>query len=202
MKRLTVDFDDWGDRAVNEAASVLSKGGIVVYPTETCYGLGVDIFNQDALSKLYRLKKMPAFKPVSIVVTSINDAKRWGVFDKNDEELMKRYWPGPYTFVVKRGSTLPHFFNKGINKIGLRNPPVNDLIKIAGKIGHPITTTSANLSGRPECYEVSEFFSQLKGEHIPVDIDLVIDAGSIGENPPSTVYDCTEDVVIRGDIEI
>jgi L-threonylcarbamoyladenylate synthase len=202
MKRLTINFDNWGDKAVSECVSVLKNGGIVVYPTETCYGLGVDIFNQEALQKLYTLKKMPAYKPVSVIVTSPEDAKRWGEIDQNAEDLMKRYWPGPYTFIVGRKGSLPQFFNKGINKVGFRNPSVLDLLKVVEKMEHPVTTTSANLSGRMECYEVSEFLSQLKGEQIPVKIDLVLDAGEIGENPPSTVYDCVDEKVLRGDIEI
>lgn len=201
MKRLAVNFENWGQEAVCEAVSVLQNGGVIVYPTETCYGIGVDIFNQEALQKLYALKKMPPFKPVSVIVTSVNDAKKWGVLDEKAEELMKSYWPGPYTFLVERADTLPHFFTKANNKVGLRNPSVKYLLDIVEKIGHPITTTSANISGKPECYTINEFLNQLRGEHMPVDIDLIIDAGEIGENPPSTIYDCVDDVVIRGEIQ-
>lgn len=202
MKRLKVDFENWGQEAVSEAVSVLRRGGVVIYPTETCYGIGVDIFNQDALQKLYMLKKMPSFKPVSVIVVSIEDAKKWSVLDEKAEDLMRRYWPGPYTFLVKRANTLPHFFNQASPKIGLRNPNVKDLIDIVTRTGHPVTTTSANISGRPECYKVVDFLNQLKGEHMSVDIDLIIDAGEIGENPPSTIYDCVSDLVIRGELEI
>lgn len=202
MKHLTVNFKNWGDEAVLEAVKVLEQGGIVIYPTETCYGIGVDIFNQEALQKLHTLKRMPLFKPISVIVSSLDDAKRWGVVDKKAEDLMNAYWPGPYTFLVNRADTLPRFFNQGIQKVGFRNPSVKDLLDIVDKTGRPITTTSANISGKPECYKIRDFLSQLKAEHIPVDIDLIIDTGEIGENPPSTIYDCVDDVVIRGEIKI
>lgn len=202
MKRITVTKKKWKDSIIDEAVSVLKNGGIVMHPTDTCYGLAVDIFNEEALQKLYLLKKMDKFKPVSIIVSSIEDARQWGEIDEKAEDLMRRFWPGPYTFLVQRKNTLPMFFNKGIDKVGLRNPDSPNLIEIVNKFGHPVTTTSANISGRPETYDVSEFLGQIKGENISIKPDLIIDIGLIGENEPSTIYDVEKGVCLRGYISL
>ena len=152
MKRLTVKGDKWGSTVEDEVLRTLEHGGIVLHPTETCYGLAVDIFNEEAITRLYQLKKMHQFKPVSIVVFDLEDAKRWAEINTCAEDLMTRFWPGPYTFIVNRHGALPQFFNKGLEKIGLRNPEYESLINISRRLGHPFTTTSANISGRPEAY--------------------------------------------------
>ena len=202
MKRLTVKGDKWGTTVEEEFVRVLEQGGIVVHPTETCYGLAVDIFNEEAITKLYQLKKMHQFKPVSIVVSDLGDAQRWAEVNGRAEELMTRFWPGPYTFIVNRKGTLPKFFNKGLEKVGLRNPEYESLLNCAKRLGHPFTTTSANISGKPETYAVEDFFTQFRSNPMPFEPDLVIDGGFIGVQEPSAVYDCVEENLIRGEIEL
>ncbi len=202
MRRINVSKEKWKDSIIDEAVLILKKGGVVMHPTDTCYGLAVDVFNEEALQKLYSLKRMDMFKPVSIIVSSVQDAKRWGEVDVKAEDLMRRFWPGPYTFLVKRKSTLPMFFNKGIDKVGLRNPYAPNVIRIVDKFGRPVSTTSANISGRPEAYDVSEFLGQIKGENNSVKPDLIIDVGLINENEPSTIYDVENEICLRGSIEL
>lgn len=202
MKRLTVKGDKWGTTVEDEFVRTLERGGIIVHPTETCYGLAVDIFNEDALTNLYRFKQMNQFKPVSIVVSDMEDAKRWGDINNIAKDLIGRFWPGPYTFIVNRQTTLPRFFNKGNPKVGMRNPEYESLLNCARRLGHPFTTTSANVSGRPENYAIEDFFTQLKSEDIKFEPDLVIDGGFIGVQEPSAVYDCVDEQIIRGEIDI
>lgn len=202
MKRLTVKGDKWGSTVEEEVVRVLEQGGIVLHPTETCYGLAVDIFNEEAIAKLYQIKKMNQFKPVSVIVCDCDDAKRWGDVDDRAFELMTRFWPGPYTFIVNRNGALPQFFNKSNNKVGMRNPKYESLINIVKKLGHPITTTSANLSGKPETYDTQDFFTQYKSNPMPFEPDLIIDGGFIGVQEPSAVYDCVDEQVLRGDVDV
>jgi len=202
MKRLTVTGDKWGTTVEEEVVRVLSEGGIVLHPTETCYGLAVDIFNEDAVAKLYQLKKMHQFKPVSVIVCDCDDAKKWGDVDDGASELMKRFWPGPYTFIVNRSGKLPKFFNKSNAKVGMRNPKYESLINIVKKLGHPFTTTSANISGKSETYDPQDFFTQYRSNPMPFEPDLIVDGGFIGVQEPSAVYDCVEEQILRGDIEI
>ena len=202
MKRLTVKGENWGSTVEEEMVRTLQQGGVVLHPTETCYGLAVDIFNEEALQKLYKLKRMHQFKPVSIIVTDKEDAKRWAEVDSRAEELLDKFWPGPYTFLLKRDGSLPQFFCKGISKVGLRNPAYESLLNVVKKVGHPITTTSANLSGKLETYDINDFFTQLKTISGSLQPDLIVDGGFIGVQEPSSIYDIVEEIVVRGDIEV
>lgn len=201
MKRFKVKGNIWSIEAEEEFVKVIQAGGIVMHPTETCYGLAVDVFNEEALVKLHTLKKMSFNKPVSVIVASIDDAKRWGEVNEEAFGLMKKFWPGPYTFIVNRLSALPPFFNKGIEKVGFRNPPIESLLKIVEKIGHPITTTSANISGKPHVYEVEPFLAQLREERIKMELDLILDGGMLEINEPSSIYDVVEGKILRGKMD-
>jgi len=202
MKRFKVNGNIWSTEAEAEFLKVIQAGGIVMHPTETCYGLAADVFNQDALVKLQAIKKMSFNKPVSIIVASIEDAENWGEIDEEAFGLMQKFWPGPYTFIVKMLNTLPPFFNKGTLKVGMRNPPIESLLRIVKKLGHPITTTSANISGKPHVYEVEPFLAQLREERSQIGPDLILDGGLLEENEPSSIYDVVDGKVLRGKIDL
>lgn len=202
MKRFKVNGNNWSIEAEAEFIKVIQAGGIVMHPTETCYGLAVDVFNEEALGKLCSIKKMAFNKPVSIIVASIEDAENWGQIDEEAEKLMQKFWPGPYTFIVKMLNTLPPFFNKGTLKVGMRNPPIESLLKIVKKIGHPITTTSANITGKPHVYEVEPFLAQLREERSRIEPDLILDGGMLDMNEPSSIYDVVDGKVLRGKLDI
>lgn len=202
MKRLTVQGENWGSTVEEEMVRILEQGGLVLHPTETCYGIAVDVFNEDALKKLYILKNMPQFKPISIIVASKEDAKSWADVTTKAEELFDKFWPGPYTFLLNRNGALPQFFNRGITKVGLRNPAYKSILNVVKKIGHPITTTSANISGKSETYDINDFFTQLKSVSSSLQPDLIIDGGFIGIQEPSAVYDTVGEVVLRGNVKI
>jgi L-threonylcarbamoyladenylate synthase len=202
MKRFKVNGNNWSIEAESEFLKVIQAGGIVMHPTETCYGLAADVFNQDALAKLQAIKKMSFNKPVSIIVASIEDAENWGQIDEEAEKLMQKFWPGPYTFIVKMLNTLPPFFNKGTLKVGMRNPPIESLLRIVKKLGHPITTTSANITGKPHVYEVEPFLAQLREERSQIGPDLILDGGLLEENEPSSIYDVVDGKVLRGKLDL
>ena len=202
MKRLTVEGENWGSRVEDEMVEVLKQGGVVLHPTETCYGLAADIFNEDALHKLYALKQMPWFKPVSVIVVDKEDAAKWAEVTEKAEELFNKFWPGPYTFLLNRDGSLPQFFCNGVSKVGLRNPAYKSVLSVTKKIGHPITTTSANISGKPETYDINDFFTQLKSVNSKLQPDLIIDGGFLGIQEPSAIYDVVDEIVIRGDIKV
>ncbi|MBU1992959.1 MAG: L-threonylcarbamoyladenylate synthase [Patescibacteria group bacterium] len=181
------------DEVVAKAVAVLKKGGVIMYPTDTCYGFAVDIFNEPAFRKLYSLKEMPYSKPVSIMVSSEEEAKKYGTFFKLADDIADEFWPGPLTLVLKRKSSLPNFLNIGGDTVGIRVvdfPFVGNLVKAYGL---PLTTTSANITGKKETYSVADFKKQFKNRNsLP---DLVIDAGKLKGTKTSTVAAITADAV-------
>lgn len=154
-------------------------GKVIAHPTDTCYGLAVDIHSEKGLKKLYSLKKMPSDKPVSILVKSLTEAHYYGEFCELSERMAMEFWPGPLTLVVPRKSGLPDFLNSGEELIGLRviDEPVS--LALLEELGGPITTTSANLHGEKTPFSVTD---------LTVEPDLVLDVGYLRKHEkPSTV---------------
>lgn len=204
-------------KALNEglvaAVDVLRAGGVVMHPTETCYGFAVDVANPQALEKLYKLKGRDAGKPVSIMVADLEMAKKYGEFSSKALELAEKYWPrtplgtepwprpGALTILVPRSLNLPENFNKGQEFVGIRCPDHKFSRELVKSFGFPITTTSANLSGEPPLYEVKlEVFGDLIKE-----IDLIVDGGEIPLNKPSTIVKVVGsevEIIRQGDLVI
>lgn len=175
-------------KALPQAVKVLQAGGIVAHPTDTCYGFAASIFSKKAIAKLYKLKKMPRIKPVSILVSTVSEAKKYGIWNKSADALAKKYWPGPLTLVLKRKKTLPSWFNPKTKTIGIRVPDHSFSKLMVKKFSSPVTTTSANISGLKSPYSVAEILRQFKKQTYKP--DLIIDGGILDKkNPPSAVID-------------
>jgi L-threonylcarbamoyladenylate synthase len=166
---------------IQTAVVELLNGGVVAHPTETCYGLAVDIFNREAVNKLYRLKKMPFTKPVSILVRDLKEAEQYGVFNDKARELAEKYWPGPFTIIVPRTELLPKWINFEMDSVGIRissNKKARDLVE---GFGGPLTTSSANVHGHYQAYTVKNILDQ---GIVP---DFILDSGQVGPTLPSTI---------------
>lgn len=136
--------------SLNEAVTILNKGGVVICPTDTIYGFLADATNKKAVEKIYKIKKRPRSKPLPIFVKDLKMAKELAEIDDRQEKILKKYWPGKYTFVLKAKNQKPKSKIYGINKdtIAIRVPKykfLNDLLK---KINKPLVQTSVNISAR------------------------------------------------------
>lgn len=164
---------------------VLRRGGIVAYPTDTFYGLGANCFIKEAIQKIYRLKKRKPSKPISIVVSDLEMAKRLVVdIPPVFNSLAKKFWPGPLTLVLKASPTLPKKLLSIKDSIGIRipdSPWLRELIKAAD---FPVSATSANISGEEEISEYKEIIRNFFRR-----IDLIVDGGKTPGILPSTVVD-------------
>ncbi|MEK7523830.1 MAG: L-threonylcarbamoyladenylate synthase [Patescibacteria group bacterium] len=173
--------------SLSKALSALQSGQVIAHATETCYGFACDIFNEEALERLYQLKQMPCSKPVSILVGDLKMAKKFGIFSKKALDLAKKHWPGPLTIVLERKKSLPKFLNPGHKTVGIRVPKHALSLELVRKFGSPLTTTSANISTKPSPYSVSAIKAQFKKEQLKP--DFMIDSGRLPRNPPSTIVD-------------
>lgn len=137
---------------LNKAAAVLKKGGVVICPTDTVYGFLADATNKKAVDKIYKIKKRPKSKPLPVFVSSIKMARELAEIDERQMRHLKKYWPGKYTFILKRKSTLNtkafQFSVHGIGKeaIALRIPKYAFLQKLLKKVNRPLAQTSVNIS--------------------------------------------------------
>lgn len=178
--------------AVSSAIKTLKKGGLIIYPTETMYGAGVDATNSDAVKKLTVYKDRPIGKPYSIAVKDIKMAEEYGSLNGVSRNLFREFLPGPLTVIVRGKHKLAKGIESEDGKVGIRLPDykfVRDLVK---KLGKPITATSANASYKKRPYKISDILDNLSQKQKEL-IDLVIDAGTLPTRDPSTVIDTTFD---------
>lgn len=180
------------DVDINEVVRILKNGGLVIYPTETLYGIGADATNIFAIKKLNRYKKRPAGKPYSVAVSDVSMADKYVFLNGSAKNIYKTFLPGPVT-VVSKGK---HVVAKGVESesgtLGIRIPYYRLVTDIVNKLGRPITATSANASYKKRPYKISDILDNLS--HIQKRfINLIIDAGELPHNEPSTVVDTTYD---------
>lgn len=168
-----------------KAVKVLRDGGIVAFPTETFYGLGVQFDNEQALRRLYEIKRRPFDKAIPVIVSSVKQAiSLASEVSLLERLLMDRYWPGPLTIVLKAKKGLSNHITAGTGKVAVRIPGRSFALTLAKEAGFPITATSANISGEPpadNAPKVLEYFDEK--------IDLIIDGGKTYGIEPSTIVE-------------
>lgn len=172
---------------IEEAVQLINNEKLIVYPTETVYGLGADATSDDASLRVFKAKERSRDKPVSIAVDSLSMAYFAGKLSRDAEGLIQEFLPGPLTVIVEKRPIISDILSAGTNKIGIRIPDHPVALEIIREFGRPITTTSANISGKPEPFEVGSAVEQL-GDLV----SMAIDSGKSGPAGPSTVVDLTE----------
>lgn len=178
------------DEVIRQAVAVLDAGGLVLFPTETTYGAGVDATNPDAVKKLLAYKSRREGKPLSIAVHSIEMAEQYVELNDQARDLYSKYLPGPVTVVSKSKGVVAPGVASEFNTLGVRWPDYPLMLEISKAFGKPITATSANASNKKRPYSIQDVLENLSKKQIGL-IDLVLDAGTLPENPPSTVIDTT-----------
>jgi L-threonylcarbamoyladenylate synthase len=188
--RLNVDLDAPADRAMILAAEVIQAGGIVVYPTDTLYGLGANAWNTEAVGRVKTIKKRDEGKPLLVIVHA--PAAALALTDEVTDAgkvLMEAFWPGPLTLLFRCGTHVPPAVIGGSGKIGVRVPRSRLCTRLSEMSGCPVTSTSANITGEPTPGSIAEIERALGPG-----VDLYIDGGALPPPLPSTVVDVTEPV--------
>lgn len=194
------------DSVVEQALNCLKKGGILIYPTETLYGIGVDATNELAVQKLLTYKARREGKPLSIAVADQSMAENYADLNQSAKKLYNNFLPGPMTVIskakVKSGLATGVCSERGT--IGIRIPDYELIRSIVTQYGKPITASSANASYKKRPYNVYDIFNNISQKQAKL-IDLVLDAGQLPKREPSTVVDTTasETTVLRqGNIKL
>lgn len=192
---LKIDPDAVKPGTIREIAQVLSRDGVIVYPTDTFYGLGANCFCQKALQRIFEIKKRPGFKGLPVLVSDLEMARGMAAeLPPVFQALASRFWPGPLTLVLKAASHLPAELVGPGRTIGVRLPAVAWLQALIRETGVALVTTSANISGEKEIDTAEEVICAFKGK-----VDLIVDGGRTPGGKPSTVIDLTGEkpVLIR-----
>ena len=176
------------ERLVQEAATAIRNGKIILYPTETTYGIGCDALNDRAILRVFAAKERPQTKPVLVLADTLRMVRTLVTeIPPPALALMKRFWPGPLTILLPPRETVHSAITAGTGKIGVRIPGNRFCLRVIAACKTPLLSTSANISGEPEAHR----FEVLKDQFSDI-VDLLIDAGDLPPSPPSTVVDISE----------
>ena len=177
------------ERAIQQVVDVLKKGGLIIYPTDTIYGLGCDITNQKAIEKIYQLRGIkPEKANLSFICYDLSHISDYiKPIDNATFRLLKKSLPGPFTFIFEANNKVPKLLSSNKKTVGIRVPDNNIAREIVKVLGNPIV--SASIHDEDEILEYSTD-PELIYEKYKDKVDLVIDGG-YGDNTASTVVDCT-----------
>lgn len=178
-----------GQRQVQKAVEILKEGGVIIFPTDTVYGLGCDVFNHKAVERVARIKGIEIEKAnFSFICHNLSHLTDYAKHVNNPAfKLMKQCLPGPFTFILEASSNVPRIFRSRKKTIGIRIPANNIIVEIVRELGNAVLTTSIHNED-----EVLDYITdpELIHEQYKKIVDAVIHGG-FGGNMPSTVIDCT-----------
>lgn len=182
------------DDELDEIVDIIKRDGIIVFPTETVYGIGGNALSENVIKNIYNIKKRPQEKALNILVKNKEEIKKYAyISNELEEEIIDKFMPGPITIILKkRKSQIPDLLTGNNDTIGIRIPD-NDIVKkILEKCNLPIAAPSANISGKPSSIILEDIKPDFDGK-----VDAFIDGGKCKQNISSTIVK-----VIDGNIKI
>lgn len=197
----SINPDKPNPRLIKHAVEILQRGGVIVYPTDTIYGLGADLFNKNAMKKISRIKDVTGGKLLTFICPDLQDISSWAYLDNPAFRIMRRVTPGKYTFVLNASRELPKTLFQKRRTVGIRIPDAPVALALARELGRPLLSTSVPAVEGEFCTDPREIAAAFRH-----DIDLILDAG-IMANEPSTIVDLSggEPVILRqgaGELEL
>lgn len=164
-------------------AKIIKEGGIVIFPTETVYGIGTNGLNKEAIKKLYEVKQRPLNKPISLLVSNIEMVNQVAKnISKLEYKIMQNFFPGPLTIILEKKDIVPDILTANTNTVGIRMPSGEIARKLIEYAGVPIATPSANISGKPSGTNIKDIQKDFEGK-----VDYFIDNGESKLGIPSTI---------------
>ena len=179
-------------RKVRRAVDLLEGGAVIAYPTDTVYGLGCDLTNKHAIDRLYEIKRMERSHPLAFVCPDLGDIARYAIVDNQVYRVLRRFLPGPYTFILQATREVPKLVQMKRKTVGIRVPACEATRALARELGRPIISSTAALPGGDPFIDPNEIDDAFHG------LALVLDAGA-GGSVPTSVIDLTTSppVVVR-----
>ncbi len=183
-------------KSLKKAVEILKNGGVIICPTDTVYGFLADAQNKKAVDKIFKIKKRPKSKPLPVFFKDIKMAIKIVDVSKEQEKVLSKFWPGKYTFVLKRNIDVGRLSNSGSTLYGVNNKTIairipkhkflNNLLK---KINRPLVQTSVNISGQESFKKIRDIIENFKGD---LRVDLTINGGNLLKSKPSRIVDLSK----------
>ncbi|MGH7889777.1 MAG: L-threonylcarbamoyladenylate synthase [Thermodesulfobacteriota bacterium] len=195
---MTEAIKETNPESPKKAVSVLKAGGIIIYPTETLYGLGALALNEESVEKAFHIKGRPVGKPIPILVKDKRMLSEVAEVTDKAAILIDKFLPGPLTLVLQEKERFPTLITAGTGKIAVRISRHSFVERLFGLLDQPITSTSANTSGEENLFDVSEIRKTFEGK-----VELIVDSGNLPPSKGSTVVDLSIDppsIIREGDI--
>ena len=191
MEQLNLDIKNSEniEKVADAVAEVLQSGGVIIYPTDTIYGIGANAFNEEAIEKVMNIKNRDSEKPLSVFVKDIKSARRIACIDSKVEKMLENIWPGPITAILRKKDIVPYLLTGNGETIAVRIPQNKFILHLLEKVEFPIIATSANISGENNLFDAEEImktFGNKKNQ-----IDLFVNIGNIKKTQASTIVDLT-----------
>lgn len=177
------------DEIATKSADILKNGGIVIFPTETVYGVGADAFNINAVEKIFSVKGRAKDNPLIFHISSVRLLDVIAEVSTVAKKLIKNFWPGPLTLVLR--SKIDKIYTFGLDTVAIRMPENLIALKIIEKLGNPVVAPSANISGKPSSTDFNHVLHDFYGK-----VDCIINGGSTVYGIESTVIDLSENKVV------
>lgn len=178
-------------RKIQRVVQVLNEGGVIAYPTDTTFGLGCDLMNKGAIERLYQIKGMSRDQALAFICPDLSDIAKYAVVENQVYRVLKRFLPGPYTFILQATREVPKIVQTKQKTVGIRVPEHPIPVAIVRELGRPLISSTAGRHGAEPLVDPWEIDQEFGG------LDLVIDGGDAGGTVPTTVVDLS-----HGDVRV
>ena len=180
-------YFDWknivAESELNEIKEILDNDGVIIFPTDTVYGIACNCFSEKAIKKVFDIKKRPENKPINVLSNNLDKIK---LVSKNisekEEFLINKYMPGALTIILDKNEKVSDILTAGLDTIGVRIPKNNISLRILENVSYPLATTSANISGDSAGIKITDFLKEFDGV-----VDAIIDGGETDLKVASTI---------------
>ena len=186
---------DWkskiNEKQLDNCIEVIKNGGIVVFPTETVYGIGTNAFCEESVRKIYEIKNRPDEKPLSILLSNKEQIEKYAIISNDIErKIIESFMPGPITIILQRKKGMLDYVAPEKNTIGIRIPDNNIILQILKKLYLPMVAPSANISGEPSAIELKDILEVFKDK-----VDVCIDGGKCEISESSTIVQVVDNKI-------
>lgn len=197
---------NWKNRINKEelenCVEIIKNGGIVIFPTDTVYGIGCNVWNKEAIKRIFEIKNRNYNKPMNVLCSDLKDIESLALeVNEKEKEIIHKYMPGACTLVVnKKKKEVPDILRAGLSTVAVRIPDNSIAVELIRKCGFPIVATSANISGEQDTIEIEDILTEFKDK-----VDIIIDGGKSKIGVPSTIVEIENNevkILRQGSLEI